>query len=297
MQTGLAGDRNDTLDLRQLLMTLWQGRWWIVAATVLGGGVAIAYALLAPPVYRAEALVQVRQESGAGPLNAFASQYGDLAALAGLGAGTGGGDRAMALATLKSRVVIQAFIQENHLLPILFEKAWDLDNKRWKSGAPPTLWHGYKFFSENLLKVTEDRKTNLVVIAIEWRDPEVAAAWVTDLIARTNTYLRNKTLHESRNNLEYLRQQAKETAVVELQRAVYALMESELKKLMFASGSDEYAIRTIDPAQAPKLRIKPQRRQIAVTGILLGGFLGIVAVLLRSLFFSQPATGRMRESA
>lgn len=296
MQTDLTGDRiDDTVDLRQLLSMLWQGRWWIVTATVVSGIVAVAYALLAPVTYRAEAVVQVRQENSGGGLSSLASRYGDLAALAGLGGGTGG-DRALALATLKSRVVIQAFIAENNLLPILFEKAWDSNNSRWKSETPPTLWHGYKAFSEQLLKVSEDRKTSLVVIAIEWRDPEIAAAWVTELIARTNAYLRNKTIHEGQNNLDYLRNQAKQTSVVELQQAVYALMESELKKLMFASGSDEYIIQTIDPAQAPKLRIKPKRRQIVVAGLLLGGFLGVIALLLRGFFVPRPVAERARSS-
>ncbi len=51
-------DPDDEIDLRQLAATLWDGRWWIIATTFLGSAIAVAYALLATPVYRAEALVQ-----------------------------------------------------------------------------------------------------------------------------------------------------------------------------------------------------------------------------------------------
>ena len=282
---------DDEIDLRQLVTTLWDGRWWIIATTFLGSAIAVAYALLATPIYRAEALVQIRQESRAGGgLNALAAQFGGLTDFAGLSGGSGG-DRALTLATLKSRVVVQAFIQDKNLLPELFEKAWDPVNKRWNVSDPqkaPTLWHGYKAFSEGILKVTEEKKTGLVTVAIEWRDAEVAAAWATELIARTNAHLRDKTILESEKNLDYLRQQLKQTGLVELQQAVYTLVESELKKLMLAKGGEEYAIKTIDPAQAPKLRTKPKRSQIAILGFLLGGFLGVIAVFVKNAF--RPKT-------
>lgn len=282
---------DDDLDLRQLIATLWDGRWWIIATTFVGSAIAVAYALLTPPVYRAEALVQIRQESRAnGGLGTLAAQFGGLAEFAGLSGGSGG-DRALALATLRSRVVVQAFIQDKNLLPELFEKAWDPVNKRWKVSDPrkqPSLWDGYMAFAGGILKVSEDRKTGLVTIAIEWRDPEVAAAWATELIAYTNTFLREKTLRESEKNLDYLRQQVRQTGLVELQQAVYTLVESELKKLMFAKSGEEYAIKTIDPAQAPKDRIKPKRRQIAIVGFLLGGFIGVVAVFVRNAFRPKP---------
>ena len=282
---------DDEIDLRQLVATLWDGRWWIIATTFLGSAIAIAYALLATPVYRAEALVQIRQESqSGGRLSALAAQFGGQADFFGA-AGGSGSDRALALATLQSRVVIQAFIQDKNLLPELFEKAWDPVNKRWNVNDPkkaPTLWHGYTAFSEGILKVTEDKKNGLVTVAIDWRDPDVAAMWATELIAYTNAYLRDKTIMGSEKNLDYLRQQVKQTGLVELQQAVFTLVESELKKLMLAKSGDEYAIKTIDPAQAPKLRIKPKRRQIAILGFLLGGFIGVAAVLARNVF--RPRT-------
>lgn len=280
---------DDGIDLRQLIATLWDGRWWIMAATFVCSAIAVAYALLATPIYRAEALVQIREESkGGGGLRSLAAQLGGLADLAGL-AGGSSGDRALALATLKSRVVIQAFIKDQNLLPELFEDKWDSNSKRWKVDDPkgePTLWHGYKTFSESILKVSDDKKTGLVTVTIEWRNPDVAAAWATGLIAFTDNYLREKAILESNKNLDYLQQQLKQNGQVELQQAAYSLMESELKKLMLAKGGAEYAFKTIDPAQAPRLKSKPKRGMIAILGFLIGGFMGVVAVFVRNAFRS-----------
>lgn len=280
----------DEADLRRIVLTVWQGRWWIVASMIFCGGLSIAYAFLATPIFRAEALVQIRQETKTGgDVNALAAQWAGLTDYSNVAS-----DRALAIATLKSRVVIQAFIQEGNLLPEIFSSEWDSEHKRWNNSDPakqPTIWGGYKVFSDDILRVVEDKKTGLVTVAIEWRDPNIAAAWTTELIARTNRYLRDAAVHDSEKSLEYLEGQIKQTGLVELQHAVYALEETELKKLMLAKGGDEYAIRTVDPAQAPRLRIRPKRVQITILGLVLGGMIGV------AIFSSVRAFGPKRTTS
>jgi len=54
-----AKDDADEIDLRQLLGTLVDHKWWILGITGVFFGIAGAYALLATPIYRADAIVQV----------------------------------------------------------------------------------------------------------------------------------------------------------------------------------------------------------------------------------------------
>ena len=289
MEDQTAGDE---LDLRALVRAIWHGRWIVLGSTFVCSVLAVVYALLLTPIYRAEAVVQVRNDTkSGGGLAAVAAQLGGFADLSSLLGGTES-DRALTLATLKSRILIQAFLQEHALLPVLFEDLWDPETKRWTVDDPkeePTLWLGHEIFVEDVLRVSEDRKTGLVMIAVEWHDAEQAAAWTTELIARTNAYLRERTIQESERNLAYLQQQLKQTGLVELQQAVYTLVESELKKLMLAKGSEEYAIKTIDPAQPPKRRYKPNRALIAVSGFMLGGFIGLLILFVRSELQPRPA--------
>lgn len=72
-------------------------------------------------------------------------------------------------------------------------------------------------------------------------------------------------------------------------RYAHTLVESELKKLMLAKAGGEYAIKTVAPAQAPKLRVRPKRTQIAVIGFMLGGVIGVLAVFTRNTIGGQAA--------
>jgi uncharacterized protein involved in exopolysaccharide biosynthesis len=276
---------SDELDLRAIVAALWAGRWTLIGTTAAFSVLAVALALMKTPIYRAEAMVQVRDDvKSGGGFAAMATQFGALGDLAGL-FGADNGDKALTLATIKSRTLIQQFIQDQALMPVLYEDLWDPEAKRWNVENPkkkPTLWHAHKLFIDDILRVSEDKKTGLVTIAVEWTDADVAATWVTELISRTNVYLRGKTIQESERNLTYLQQQLRQTGQVELQQAAYALVESEMKKLMLAKGNEEYAIKTIDPAQAPQRRIRPNRVLIAVSGFLLGGFTGLIILFVQS---------------
>lgn len=52
----------DEIDLRQLLGTLLDHKWWIAGITGTFFAASVAYALLATPIYRADAVVQVESK-------------------------------------------------------------------------------------------------------------------------------------------------------------------------------------------------------------------------------------------
>jgi len=62
----------------------------------------------------------------------------------------------------------------------------------------------------------------------------------------------------------------------------FRLIEEQTKTVMLAKVSSEYLLKTLDPSIAPEKKAKPKRALIAVLGTLLGGFLGVVIVLVRS---------------
>src|SRR5690554_887983 len=59
--------QDDEIDLLALLGTLWDGKWLIAAVTILFTAFGVFYALIQPPVYRANALVQVEEKQGGLP--------------------------------------------------------------------------------------------------------------------------------------------------------------------------------------------------------------------------------------
>ncbi|HDX8379443.1 polysaccharide biosynthesis tyrosine autokinase [Aeromonas salmonicida] len=100
-----AAVENDEIDLGRLLGYLIDGRWWIVSITVLFMLIGVSYALLATPIYKANALLQVeKQASGTALLGNMADMLG--------------GDQPDAVAEIElltSRMVLGRTVQELQL--------------------------------------------------------------------------------------------------------------------------------------------------------------------------------------
>lgn len=279
----------ENFDARELFNTLWQEKWVVIAVATFVVAVGVTYALLSQPIYRSEALLQIREDGkvGGGGLASLAGQLGGVADFAGVALQPAGGNRAVAIATLKSRFLIQKFIEDKNLLPILFEKKWDAGKGSWATNDPkkqPSLQDGYKLVVTSILNVLEEKRTGLVTISVEWRDPRQAADWVAELVRRTNLTLKNKTIEEGQRNLSYLEEQSKATAIVEVQKSIYSLMESELKKIMIAKSGDDFALKIIDPPESPEKRIRPKRTLIAMFSAFAGVLLGLLMALIFSSF-------------
>lgn len=273
-------NKSEEISMKEIFDILWSRRLLLAGLALACGLISVAIAFLLPEKYEATVLMSPVNEgadaSKLGSAGALLSQFGGLAGLGGLNL-SGGGRKAESVATLKSAVLTQAFIADNNLLPVLFENKWDSVRQIWESTDAkkiPTLWKGEELFQKKVLAVSEDRKTGLVTLTVTWKDPAAAAAWANELVARANSYLRAKAIEQSNKNLEYLNDQLSKTNVVELQKAIYSLTETEIKKVMIAKGSDEYAFRVIDPARRPERRISPKRPLIVALGVIVGLVLG-----------------------
>ncbi len=105
-------------------------KFTVTLITLVTTGVALAAAFLMTPIYRAETLLAPVSEEQSAGLQTLASQFGDLAALAGINVGRGKDKTAEYVAALKSRAASVAFIKEQNLMPVLFADKWDKANKR-----------------------------------------------------------------------------------------------------------------------------------------------------------------------
>lgn len=275
-----SGASDDKISLRQIWRILWRGKRTVIAATTILALGSIAYALLAKEIYRAEVLLAPATEQST-PM--IGGQLGSLAALAGVNLGVGEGNGVVALAVLQSRQFARDFIEQLDLMPIFFEEDWDAENDRWRVDDPteaPDVRDGVKFFHEEIFEVSEERRTGLVTLAIEWTDPDVAAEWASILVHRLNDRLRARALQEAQTNVDYLQSEMAKATLVTLQESIGRLLEAELPKLMLAKGNEEFAFKIVDPAVPPRERVRPKRALTAIIGTILGGLLGIFIVLV-----------------
>ena len=274
----------DEVSLRELLQVLHSARWLIIAVTtittLLGGTVA----LIMPPQYEATALILPVSNSSnpLGALSSLASRFSGLASLAGISM-TGSTERGESLAILESRALTEKYITTQNLLPVLFKNKWDSEKKQWKDARPnkiPTLWEANKQFDEKIRSVTA--KGGLMELTITWNDRMLAAKWANDLVRETNEYLRAKALAESERNITFLRDLISKTDLVAVRDAISTILENEINKEMLARGTDDYALKVLDPAVPPD-RQEIMRKVSVVLGAALGGlFLSVLFVLLRA---------------
>jgi uncharacterized protein involved in exopolysaccharide biosynthesis len=265
------------LRLSELINLLRRRKWLITGFAVGLTALAGIAGVLLPKHYKAVIVISpVTQSPGAGGalggIGSMLSSFGGgLASLAGLASGSDT-KRAESLAVLQSEALTEKYIQQNDLLPILFPKDWDAQNKRWRGADPaalPTLWKGNEFFKKNVRTVLTDPKRGLVTMTIGWTDAHVAAKWANDLVAITNDYLRKKAIDESERNIAFLNEQAAKTDVVTVKQAIYSILQSEINKEMLARGNDEYAFKILDPAIAPERPSTPPA-VVLMLGALVG---------------------------
>ena len=280
VESGPSSD-GDEIDLLELIRTLLQTWKTIVGITILCTGLAFAYALHAPEVFKAETLLVPASEEKLGASSVL-SQFGGLATMAGVPI-LSDSNIERVLATLETRVFLKKFIEEKNLLPVIFEDFWDAASKSWilqvdqegfitEDGISPLRW---------AIEVDQD-KSGLITLSISWKDPQVAAQWANDLVKQLNEQLRQKAIADSKKRVGYLEQELAKTTLQDMRAVLYNLLESEKQKAMLANVNEDFALEVIDPAVAPETREKPKRKLIVALGGVCGGLLGIFAV-----FFAQ----------
>lgn len=269
-------DADGDIDLAGIWRFVRENRYLILASTFVFTVILLVVALKTTPIFRAETVITGVHSLNSGGAGGLGSQLGGLANIASLaGVNLEGGSSAdrEAKAIVQSRSLVQEFIQKNNLIGVLLPHP----------SKPPTLWLAVKTFKENVLSIKEDKRSGLLTIDVDWEDPTVAAQWANGFVALANQRIRARAIDEATRNIEFLNQQISHTGVVEVQHAIYNLIESETKTLMVANARTEFAFTVIDPAVPPERKLSPRRTLYVLFGTFVGFSFGILIAYLRSV--------------
>jgi uncharacterized protein involved in exopolysaccharide biosynthesis len=288
---------HDDFDVATLIGVALRGWKIVLGAVLVAAVVAAIISLQMRKTYRAQALIAPVAQNSGGAMNALRSEFGGLAALAGIDLGSSSGRQEEALATLSSTGLAREFIKEEKLLPTLYDEQWDEKRKAWREGEAPTLEDAVQRFTGQVRTVDEDLKTGLVTVTVEWYSPELAAGWANRLVDRTNERLRSDAIRNSERSIEFLEKELAKTNVVELRQAIYRLIETQVNSAMLANVQREYAFRFIDRAVPPEQRASPRRKVIVAAGGAIGLMLGLGFVLVNHAIRRARASRLMTEGA
>lgn len=125
--------KDDEIDLRELLGVVLDRKWLIICVTAVFFMAGVSYAVLAPPVYRAQATIQVESKMPSIP---------GLADLASLGAG-GSTTATTEIALLTSRTVLGSAVDQlqmdNQVLPVRMPLVGEFFSRRFKPASAGEL--------------------------------------------------------------------------------------------------------------------------------------------------------------
>ena len=302
MQNDVQNDSqyDDEIDLRELFGVLWAGKVKIIAITAMCVVASVIYALSVPNQYKATALLAPAQSDGGG-LSGALGQLGGLASLAGVSLGGGeSGEAQIAQEIMKSWSYIEGFIADNNIAVEVYaaegwskgsntleinNDAYDVGTSKWlledESGAikPPSSWQLFESFS-GMLSVSEDKKSGLVSVSIEYYSPQIAKQWVDMYVESINRFMQQRQIDKVTRNINYLQEQIEKTAIAEMQEVFYTIIEEQTKNKMLAEASPDYVFVAVGPSMVPELKSQPKRALICILGTLLGGMLSVLLVLI-----------------
>ena len=298
--TQISDQYDDEIDLRELFSVLWAGKVKIIAITAVFAVASVIYALSVPNQYKATALLAPAQSDGGG-LSGALGQLGGLASLAGVSIGGGeSSESQIAQEIMKSWSFIEGFIADNDLAVEVYaaegwskgsnelqidQDAYNSEDDQWlvkdDSGVvgPPSSWQLFKAFTARVA-VSEDKKSGLVSVSIEYYSPQIAKRWLDLYISAINKHMQERQVAKVSNNIEYLEAQIEKTSITEMQEVFYTIIEEQIKSQMLTEASPDYAFVAVSPSMVPEEKSQPKRALICILGTLLGGMLSVLLVLV-----------------
>lgn len=271
---------NDEIDLIELIGYLWSKKVFIVCFSGFFSVIAIIYSLMVTPLW--DVTGSVRETTVQNQMQ-IPSSIGAAASLFGLD--VGGGQASSNLPFLQSRAVVENFIIENDLLPVLFE---DLDEEVFAELTQDQLiYAAVTEFLNEVLTINQDLASGLIEVVIRWKDPEIAYQWNLGLIELANREIRDNDLRLAENFYSYLNSELSATNSVELRQSIASMIEAQMQTIMLANADAEYAFTYIDPPRIPDMRAYPRRSLMVILSFIASLFVSVIGLLVFRAFKLQ----------
>lgn len=249
-----------------------------------------------PNIYSSKVVLAPSNQSES--MASYMSSYSSLAGMAGISLPSEKGNKSQ---EAMERLISFDFF-ENQFLP--FIKLQDLmASKKWHQGLNkiiykedifnssenvwiqtedkkiPTKQQSFKVFKK-IFSISEDKNTGFVSLTISHHSPHIAKEWVNIITNNINESMREIDKKSAIDSINFLNKEAQSTKLTELNQAISQLLESQMQTLMFASVSEEYIFKIINPAVASETKSSPDRALICILGAFIGLIIGFILSLV-----------------
>lgn len=284
----------------ELFEILWKDKLTLVLVVAMFSIGALLYSLSLPNVYRATATLIPTQQSANNGLGGLASQYGGLAAMAGIDLNTGGNQQIdHAIELLTSWPYLNEFVSKYHLLPELYaSEGWDSnlkeiiyddeiynsESKYWlvidRKSTKPTSFETYSKVSE-LISIAQDKENGLIKLSVSHHSPQVALKVVNLMTNDINEYFKLMDKREATDSIRLLEAKIQDTSNSDMRQVFYNMIERHTQTLLMAEVNEQYLVKTLVPAMEPEIKDEPKRALICILGALLGVIISVFFIFVK----------------
>jgi LPS O-antigen subunit length determinant protein (WzzB/FepE family) len=290
----------DQIDIRKLILVLWNKKFFITSMTFLAAFISILYALSLPNIYTSKALLSPSNNQ-----ETLSSSLGNLSGLAGIAGvslpGDSGNPTIEAIERIKSYdFFVNYFLPNIELKNLLAisnwsqpqnvisynKKVYDSKKNEWvktkaTKGPIPSNQQAFKKYKQ-ILSVKEIKKTGFVSISIEHESPNIAKEWVELIVKYINESMREIDRQEATDLINFLNETYSKSSVNNVKESITNLIQDQMQKLMLTAATDGYVFKIIESPYAPELKTSPSRAFICIFGTILGFILGCAFVIFNS---------------
>ncbi len=295
----------DQRTLRDVVLTVWRGKWIIVATTCVSVALVVTWMRLTDPLYTASMVVAPATDAGAQNLTSSLSRFSGLASLAGINLPV---EESVSPFTqfnelLRSATLAQRVEEKHGILTRVFKDDWDAENGQWlrPSGlkamvkrwlypffhlpawTPPTI-HGLAGFLEENVVVFEVGRSGMRQIEFRHKDPTFALHLLTWIHEECDALIRQGAEERTSSQIQYIESKLRNVTTAEHRQSLVELLSDQEKRMMMIQVDLPFAARIVE---APMVSDKPTspKPKLMLALAVAGGFLiGVfVSALLDAL--------------
>ncbi|MBU2917746.1 LPS O-antigen length regulator [Psychrosphaera sp. F3M07] len=296
---------DDEIDLKELFNVIWAEKIKIVAISFVFAVVSVFYALSLPNIYKATTVLAPTSQESTGGLGGLASQYGGLAAMAGINLGSGGDNKIEhALELMKSWHYLDSFINKYNLKPTFMavegwnkatnelvydDSLYNAKTSTWLTDTDgetlePLSIDTYKEVSKFIM-VSQENDTGLIKLDVSHYSPNVAYELTKLLTKELNNHFRELDKQEAEASINFLTNKINGTSNTEMRQVFYSMIEAHSKTLMMTEVNKQYLVKTLVPTMMPEEKDSPKRALILILGVILGVMSSVAVILIK--FFNN----------
>lgn len=294
---------NDDIDLKELFITLWRGKIYIILMSLFSVFLASVYLQTTEKKFSVEYnLKPVAEESNGSAL----SGLGGLASITGIQLpSASNNDFKIFKELLTSLETSEIIFRNKKIVKDVFKSEWDASLNDFSRPAKSTIHTAISNFKKllienkevsymppnprrlaififNNVQINENTETGFLKLKSETSNPELILSLINEATIVSDKIMRQRYIDFSTEPLSFYKEKLRTARSREHREALAELIGKEEKKLMFASVGKYFVA---EPYLKPTISLyptAPNPKSVLFLSLVLGLFFGSAVILIRN---------------